>query len=168
MVRRVTVLVATAALIIGIGSFWLLPIIFGPTYTEALPALWWLLVAAIPLSIGRLIQGDIKGRGRPGTVSLAAALGIGLLVGGDLLVIGAWGIVGVAAVSAVAYGANALALAVAFRSITGAPMRTLVARPGDVIDLIRAGRRANQPAVVPPDATVSRTLDEGTPPSGHG
>ena len=168
VVRRVTVLVGAAALIIGIGSFWLLPIIFGPTYAEALPALWWLLLAAIPLSIGRLIQGDLKGRGRPGTVSLAAALGIGLLVGGDLLVIGAWGIVGVAAVSAVAYGANALALAVAFRSITGAPMRTLIARPGDVTDLIRAGRRANQPAVVPPDATVSRTLDEGTPPSGHG
>ena len=131
-VRRVTAAVAVSASILGVASIPLLPLVFGPEFGPALPSLGLLLVAAIPLAIARILAGDLKGRGRPGLVSAAASLGLAILVAGDFLLLPVLGIEGAAAVSILAYGANAVALAFAWRRATGAPVRDLLLAPADL------------------------------------
>ena len=131
-VRVVTVLVSLSALAVGVASAALLTVVFGAAYAEALPALWVLLLAAIPLSIGRLLGGDLKGRGHPGLVSVASVVGLAIMVVGDLATLASWGIVGAAAISLVAYTATAVGIALGYRAISGGSLGALVPRVGDV------------------------------------
>jgi stage V sporulation protein B len=164
-VRVVVIAVVAAAIAVGIGSWLFLPLVFGAEYAAGLPALGLLLVAAIPLSVGRLLGSDLKGRGRPGLVSIAAVLGLVITVFGNLALLPPWGITGAAAVSIAAYGANAIALALAYRSVTGGALGQLVPRPADAVAAARAAaalvRRRQEPA-----GGISRTPGGGTPPSG--
>ena len=138
IVREVTILVVVSALAVGIAAWFLLPLVFGADYATALPALWLLLVAAVPLSVGRLLAGDLKGRGRPGLVSAAAVTGLVIMVVGNLLLLERGGIEAAALVSIVAYGANAVGLILGYRAVTGESMMALMPTPADAVDI---GRR---------------------------
>ena len=138
VIREVTIVVAASALAVGISAWFWLPVVFGSAYTSALPALLLLLVAAIPLSVGRLLAGDLKGRGRPGLVSAAAVTGLVIMVVGDLRFLEQGGIEAAAIVSIVAYAANAAGLILAYRAVTGGPVSALVPTPADGLSI---GRR---------------------------
>ena len=138
VVREVTILVSASCLAVGVAAWFLLPLVFGAEYATALTALWLLLVAAVPLSVGRLLAGDLKGRGRPGLVSAAAVTGLVVLVAGNLLLLERGGIEAAALVSILAYGANAVGLVLGYRAVTGEPFVALMPTPADAIDI---GRR---------------------------
>jgi O-antigen/teichoic acid export membrane protein len=148
IVREVTILVAASSLGVGVSAWFWLPLVFGADYASALPALWLLLVAAIPLSIGRLLAGDLKGRGRPGLVSAVAVIGLVVMVVGDLLFLEQGGIEAAAVVSIVAYGANAAGLVLVYRAVTGASLVALMPTPADAVNIGRrviAGARRPSP-----------------------
>jgi stage V sporulation protein B len=137
VVRGVTLLTFLSALCLGVVAAPLLGIVFGSAYATATGTLWLLLIASVPLAVSRMLAGDLKGRGRPGIVSVAASAAVCVTVVGDLLAIPPFGIAGAAFVSILAYGANALVLAGAYRAITGASLGRLVPTPSDATALAR-------------------------------
>ena len=163
-VRVVTLLAVVAAVVLAVAASWLLPLVFGAEYAAGVAASWFLLAAAVPLSVGRLLAGDLKGRGRPGLVSAAALIGMVILVVGDLAVLETWGITGAAVVSLIAYGSTAVALALAYRAVTGASLGALVPRWVDVTSMARQGGQLARRSAVPAGSSVSRTPDGGRPP----
>lgn len=135
-VTRVTLVVTlAAAVVVAAGALPLVELAFGTAYAEATPALLVMLMAVVPLSIGRLISADLKGRGRPGTVSLAAVVAVIATVVLDLALIPGFGIVGAAIASLVAYSLMAAALLYTYRVATGATLTFLVPGAEDLRDL---------------------------------
>ncbi len=132
VVRAVIVVVAAMSIGLAVIGPAILGILFGPPYDTGYPAMVILLVASIPLSYSRLISGDLKGRGRPGIVSLVSLIGVPITIVGDVLLVPVYGINGAAAVSLVAYAATASALARAYHATSGTPALDLVPRVADV------------------------------------
>lgn len=132
VIRAVIVVVVAMSIGLGVIGPALLRILFGSPYDTGYAALVILLIASIPLSYSRLISGDIKGRGRPGLVSLASMIGVPITLLGDILFVPAYGIVGAAAVSLVAYAATAIALAMAYHNVSGVPAMDLIPTTTDV------------------------------------
>jgi stage V sporulation protein B len=132
VIRAVIVIVIAMSVGLAVVGPAILGILFGPPYDSGYAALVVLLVSSIPLSYSRLISADIKGRGRPGLVSIASMIGVPITIVGDVLLVPLFGIVGAAAVSLVAYGATAIALSQAYRIVTGIPAMELVPTGADV------------------------------------
>jgi O-antigen/teichoic acid export membrane protein len=137
VVRTTSVMIVGAALVVGVLAEPLLAIAFGPTFAEGSLALRLLMIAMLPLTAGRVLAGDLKGRGRPGTVSFAMAVAAGVTILLDLVLIPRYGIEGAAIASVVAYTISAAILATAFVRLTGADARSLVPRPADAMAILR-------------------------------
>lgn len=143
---RLTVLaVAVAGLLLGLGGELVLRLAFGPEYAAGAAALAILLVATVPLAVGRVLAADLKGRGRPGVVSLAAGLSVVATVAFDFALVPMLGIEGAALASVLTYLASTTALLLAYRGITRGRLGALVPRPSDVSFLLAAVRRPRQP-----------------------
>ena len=136
-VRATAVLVAAAGLVLGLLAEPFLALAFGPEFDEGALALRILLVAMLPLSLVRILAGDLKGRGRPGTVSVAMGLAAVITIGLDLVLIPQFGIAGAAAASVIAYAVSAAILGASFVRLTGADARDLVPGPSDALALLR-------------------------------
>ena len=119
----------------------LLGLVFGASYRRGTWALVLLLVAMLPLGLGRIVSADLKGRGRVGVVSIAAGVGAAVTVVADVALLPRWGIAGAAAASILAYGTTAGVLVAAFCRITGARPLALCPRAADVVDLFSLVRR---------------------------
>lgn len=128
-----TVLAAVSAPLLGL--------VFGAGYRRGTWALVLLLVAMLPLGLGRILSADLKGRGRVGVVSIAAGVGAAVTVVADVVLLPRWGIAGAAVASILAYGTTAGVLVIAFCRSTGARPLTLCPRPRDVSDLFALVRR---------------------------
>ena len=146
-VRLAVLLVAAAALVLVLLAGPLLAVAFGDEFERGATTVRILLVAMIPLSVTRILAGDLKGRGRPGLVSWVMAAAVALTVLLDLLLIPRLQIEGAALASLIAYTASASLLAGAFSRITGAPFRSLLPVARDLRTIARSpglllGRRA--------------------------
>jgi O-antigen/teichoic acid export membrane protein len=134
--RMILIVVAASALVLGVAGETVLRIAFGSIYATGTVALLVLLVATLPLSLGRLVAADLKGRGRPDLVSWAALLTVVATVAADLALIPLLGIEGAALASVIAYTVSAAALLIGYRSVTGGRLSALVPRPSDVRELV--------------------------------
>jgi Na+-driven multidrug efflux pump len=94
----------------------------------------------LPLALSRMLGGDLKGRGRPGLVSLSTGLALVITVIGDLALIPRLGIDGAAVASLLAYTAGAAVLVVSFARVTGASPLQLVPGVRDAVALAARGR----------------------------
>jgi O-antigen/teichoic acid export membrane protein len=139
-IRITIVVVAAAAVVLGLLAEPLLVIGFGEEFRGGTATVRLLLVAMVPLTVARILAGDLKGRGRPGLVSAVMAMTLVLTVMFDLLLIPLWGIEGAALASVIAYGASALLLGLAFVQITPASLGRLVPRPADIAALVALAR----------------------------
>jgi O-antigen/teichoic acid export membrane protein len=124
----------------------ILAIFFGPDFVAGSTAVRITLIAMLPLSVVRILAGDLKGRGRPGLVSIAALLALGVTVVGDLTLIPPFGIAGAALASLASYTLSAALLIVAYRRVTGAPIGGFLPRTSDVV-AAAAMVRSRRPAV---------------------
>lgn len=139
---RVTLLTVLAGgVVLALIAEPLLGIAFGPEFARGSLTVRITLAAMIPLSIVRLLAGDLKGRGRPGLVSIAAFVAVIATVTFDLWLIPAFGIEGAALASLLTYSTSATFLLVAYRRITGARLVALVPRGADVLMLVREGSK---------------------------
>ena len=101
-VTRMTLwLVAAAALVLALSGELILRVFFGVEYVGGAVVLPILLVAVIPISTGRIIAADLKGRGRPELVSIAALVAVGATFAFQVTLIPILGLVG-AGIAAVA------------------------------------------------------------------
>jgi stage V sporulation protein B len=136
-VVRITLLVVIAGgIVIGVMAPLLLGLFFGTTYVAGAEALRITMVAMIPLALQRLLASDLKGRGRPGLVSISASFALGATVIGDLVLIPPLGIDGAAIASLVAYSTGTIVLLIAYRQITGASLMRLIPGPADARQLV--------------------------------
>lgn len=141
IVRATLLVVVAAALVIGLLAEPILGIAFGPAYLAGTAALLVSLVAVVPLSLGRILAADLKGRGRPGLVSISALLSVVATVVFDVALIPVWGILGAAVASLLTYSLTAVALALAYRSVTDGRLLALVPGPADVGTILAMARR---------------------------
>ena len=129
---RITLLVVLASgLVIALLAPLLLEVFFGHDYAAGAGALRITMLAMIPLALNRLMAGDMKGRGRAGLVSVSAGCALVTTVAFDLLLIPQFGIEGASAASLIAYSTGAAVLLVAYRRVTGSPLRLLVPTVAD-------------------------------------
>ena len=63
--RWVFIASCVAGLIIGLMANFIVLKAFGPLYSEAVEAIYWLLPGAVLFSVSKVLSGDIAGRGRP-------------------------------------------------------------------------------------------------------
>jgi O-antigen/teichoic acid export membrane protein len=142
VVRATLLAVAASALLIGLLAEPILGIAFGPTYVAGASVLLIALVATVPLSLGRMLAADLKGRGRPGLVSLSALLSVGTTLLFDVLLIPALGIQGAAIAALLSHSLTATALLIAYHGVTDGRIVDLVPRPSDVRMLLALRRGA--------------------------
>lgn len=145
-VTRLTLItVVLGGAILALVAEPLLALAFGAEFVPGTGAVRLTLLAMVPLTLTRLLAGDLKGRGRPGTVSWAAFVGLLATIALDVLLIPQLGIAGAALASLLSYGLGAAFLLLAYRRITGSGGSGLVPRPADVRVLVslvtRRGRR---------------------------
>jgi stage V sporulation protein B len=144
--RLTLIAVAVTALVLAVGGELLLRVAFGETYATGAAALTILLIATVPLALGRVLAADLKGRGRPGLVSASALAAVVATIVFDLVLVPAFGIVGAAVASVLTYTASAAVLVWAFRRVTGAALGTLIPRPSDIGMLVATVRRRGRGA----------------------
>jgi stage V sporulation protein B len=97
-------------------------------------------VAVVPLSAGRVLAADLKGRGRPELVSLAALGAVAATIVFDLALIPILGLVGAGIASVLTYSVSTIALLAAYRAVTGGRLSALIPRPADVAYVVTAVR----------------------------
>lgn len=133
----VTLLVAPVLL----GGSLLIPAVYGAEYEPAAVPGVLLAISGLLTGLQYLTARLAAARGRPRALPLSSLAFLGVMLGGDLLLVPAWGLVG-AAVAAVA-GAL-VGLGVAGRElecvVPGALSRTILPRPGDLLELLRLPR----------------------------
>lgn len=145
-VRILTIMIVAVGLVIGLLAQVVLGLAFGPEFAAGAGALRILLLAMLPLSIARILAGDLKGRGRAGLVSIAMGLAVVVTVALDIVLIPRFGIEGAAVASVVAYASTALALVIAFVRLTGARAADLVPSGSDVKAIVQYVARIGGPA----------------------
>lgn len=139
---RVTLtIVAISAAALALIAEPLLALTFGEGFRSGTVALRLSLIAMIPLAVSRIVTSDLKGRGRPALVSVANGLALVLTAAFGLLLIPTLGIEGAALASIGAYSGLAVALLLAYRYVTRAPLRRLVPRRADARLVWDIGRR---------------------------
>lgn len=151
-VRFTLLIVIATGLLLAVGAEAILGLSFGPAFADGAPTVRITLLAMLPLSVVRLLAGDLKGRGRPGLVSIAAMLALIVTIVGDIILIPILGIAGAALASLLSYSASAAVLLVAYRNVTGASVAGLLPRPSDLVAVFsvlqahmpRPGNRARQ------------------------
>lgn len=135
---RLTLLATTgAAAVLAALAGPLLGLFFGSAYRAGALALVWLLAAMLPLALARVLGADLKGRGRPGLVSIGTGTGAVVTVLANLALIPPFGIEGAAIASVLAYLSSAVTLAIFYRRVTGGALGRLLPRPADVTDVLR-------------------------------
>jgi stage V sporulation protein B len=154
-VRLTLVVVLVLAASVFATASPVLTVAFGAEFERGATALRILVLAMLPLTLVRLLAGDLKGRGRAGLVSLGTAVGLIASVSVTLLLVPSYGVEGAALASLVAYAATAAVLVLAYRAVTNRDPRCLVPRLSDATALVvQAGlllqrhgapRRANPP-----------------------
>lgn len=144
-VRLTLLVVVLGALPLAVLAEPILAIAFGDEFAAGATTVRIMLVAMLPLSVVRLMAGDLKGRGRPGLVSVAAFVAVIATVVFDLALIPTLGIEGAALASVLAYGTSAAVLLAVYRRETGGSLLALVPAWSDVRDLGRMRATLRRP-----------------------
>ena len=108
-----------------------------------------LLIAILPLSTGRILAADLKGRGRPELVSIAALVAVAATFAFQLLLIPQLGLTGAGIAAVLAHTSSAVILLLAYRAVTGGHLTALIPRPADIgvmVETVRSARRASTDA----------------------
>lgn len=140
-IRMSMLVVGVAGALIVIAADPLIALVFGSAFGAATPSLRILALAIIPLSVARIMAADLKGRGRPGLVSLVMLATLVVTIALDLALIPPLGIAGAAIASLAAYTCSAALLVAAFAALTGSRLRLMLPGPADVVALARATRQ---------------------------
>jgi O-antigen/teichoic acid export membrane protein len=135
-VSRLTVLATVSCSIALIPAAWAGVHLVLPKYDDCLPAFLVLLPGVVSLSLGKVMTSYIAGRGRPGPISVAAAITLVLNLAANVILIPQYGIVGASLASLISYTAMAaLMVPVACRISGLSPAALVVPRKEEFLAL---------------------------------
>jgi O-antigen/teichoic acid export membrane protein len=114
----------------------LIPLIFGGDFAQAVPMVWVLLLAGLPLAGSVVLSAALTSFGRPIYSAWAELLALGITVPGLFVLLPSMGGLGAALVSLLAYTAGfTMLLVVAHRQLGAGLSELLVIRPADAASL---------------------------------
>ena len=133
-VSRMTFLATVVGAITLVPVAWLGIHLVLPKFTDCLPAFLILLPAVVSLSLSKVMTSYISGRGKPGPVSVGAAITLVLNLAANVILIPRMGIVGAAAASFISYTAMMVMMVfVACRISRLTPWALVVPRKGEFL-----------------------------------
>lgn len=125
-IRHHGILAAAAVLANAVIGVLVIFFAFGSQFHRAIAPMLILLPGIWFLGTGIVVQGDLSGRGRPGTSSLLAGVAAGVTVAADLLLIPPLGVFGGALASDLAYTVYGVGSLFALHRVSGISVRRLV------------------------------------------
>ena len=120
----------------------LVRLFYGVPFLPALPSLRILLPGVVLLAVGKVLAGDLSGRNRRLTATIAMAVAFVVNLTLDLIWIPTHGIVGAAWATNIAYTVQTVILALVFRSTTGISPWKLICPEREDLERIRRVLRA--------------------------
>lgn len=115
----------------------MLPLVFGSSFSGAVPMVWILVVGTIPLAGVTVLSTALTLGGRPGFSAVSELVAVGVTIPGLIILLPMWGGVGAAIVSVAAYSLNfAILLIGVKRNISVSWRDLLVLRRADVAVLV--------------------------------
>ena len=131
-IRHTTFWSLAAAFVLSLLAKPLITGLYGPSFAQAVPSLWILLVGIVLLAPGKIVVSHLAAVGKSQYVSYLALAGLGLTLALDLLLIPRYGIIGASVASAAAYGASGIASLFWLKRETGLGIReSLILQKGD-------------------------------------
>jgi O-antigen/teichoic acid export membrane protein len=106
--RQVFVFACLSAVVLGLLSTWLVPVVFGARFRPSIPVIWWILPGTVAFAAGKVMTAELLGRGWPHYNSIFAVATLVLTIALDLWLVPQIGIQGAAIASSIAYFFNAL------------------------------------------------------------
>lgn len=103
----VAFLTGVLSIIIGLGLYWFLEILFGEDYLDALSVFYWLVPGIIASSGSRIYSNCITAAGKPEWNMYVSFFIVSVNIIGNIILIPSYGIVGAAFVTTIAYSLNA-------------------------------------------------------------
>lgn len=136
MVRAALLGVILTSAVFALVSPVVIPLFFGSAFRGAIPMIWILLAAGVPLSTGVILSTALTISGRPSYAALAEVVALGITVPGLIVLLPLMGGMGAAIVSLIAYSASFTILVLAARRELGARLTALlIVRPTDAVML---------------------------------
>lgn len=111
-------------------AYWIVPLVYGPAYREAVPLLWILAPGSVFFACGQVVGDLLRGKGQPSAVAWAQGLAAVFTVVLLLALLPFVGVYGAAIASTVAYG---VALAAMLRRLRHQPPRHARRRTAEAI-----------------------------------
>lgn len=108
IVRQTLLAVGASSLLAAVVAPLLVPLAFGSAFLPALPMLWILLLANVPLGGVGVLASIYTGRGRIGLASFSEVVAVGLTIVGLVLFLPSTAGIGAASISFAAYSVNFL------------------------------------------------------------
>ena len=116
--RWVLLTTLLGAFAVGVLAEFLLTLVFGPEYKDALVPLWILLPGIVLISASRVMANDIAARGRPELNMYTAIAVASINVIGNLILIPSYGLPGAAAATTIAYTLDLILRLIIYRRFT--------------------------------------------------
>jgi O-antigen/teichoic acid export membrane protein len=137
---------ALASLAVAGVAPWIVPLLFGPEFTPAVQALWYLLPGVLVFSIAKIIGNDFAGRGYVVTNGIVSASALALNIILNLVLVPRLGLVGASISSSISYTAATVLLVGLFAREAKVPWTHLIwPSRKDLIDLYGVIRKPTQP-----------------------
>lgn len=128
-------------------SPWLISLVYGAEYLDALPALWLLLPGVVMWASTSVLSAALQAAGLPGRASLAQIVGVVVTVVGLTYALPRYEIAGAAAVSSLAYTATLVVVLLTLRRVPSFSLRSAlsIGTLGSDVATLWAAMRAKLP-----------------------
>jgi O-antigen/teichoic acid export membrane protein len=131
--RLLVPILGLLVIVLGVSARWLIPFVYGSSFSGAAEALVLLLPGLGSLSFETVLMSFLAGEGSPRIIYLAPLVGVVVNLGANLFVIPRWGIDGAATTSTIGYIlVLLLALRHYLRSTQSRPQAVLLLKAGDL------------------------------------
>jgi O-antigen/teichoic acid export membrane protein len=133
LVCRSTLLITTlAALGAAVVSPFVIPLVFGSSFDDAVIPFLCLLPGTVALSGGKILSAYVFSRGKPTINAVIAVITLMVTVGGDFILIPWLGVTGAAIGATIAYTVSLTLTTLAYRRLSGASIaQALLPQPAD-------------------------------------
>jgi O-antigen/teichoic acid export membrane protein len=136
LTRIVLLLLLPAAILFGAAGIFLIPLIFGSSFSSSTGAFLLLLPGILCVSFNKIISAHLSGIGKPQYASYTAAGSLLVTIALDLLLIPKYSFYGAAVASSIAYLISALLSAFWFRRETKIPYLRMLLPTADDFKLL--------------------------------